>query len=392
MALHISENLKRLRHSRELTQEKFAEIIGVSSQSVSKWECGDNFPDIALLPAIANFFEITVDELLGMNEISGEARIAEAHAKTAELRKPKTQHNEIIKLWSELARDMPNNWTVQMYYAYYFSDYGNGGVDKGTRELNLAHKREVIPVYERILDNCTDDDIRGKTLALLANVYAELHEFDKAHEIANRLPTAIVCREYLNEQIAIQEINKFIAEGKFENKEALKSADREAVEKLIAPFERGFEAFMQRTNNSLINIQSNRDRFGLVSAEENLRQAELLNALVTVAHMDCPELLDPRGHYMNMTAAYCRLGEIDNALDYLEKYIDEEIIRVPWSQMANHITWETNEFGNSVPKILLEPERKLVKGMFELHPEYAALLDQPRYIAAMEKLYEGEPE
>ena len=48
-----------------LTQKKLAELIGVSSQAVSKWEQKISCPDIMLLPRIADVFEITIDELFG---------------------------------------------------------------------------------------------------------------------------------------------------------------------------------------------------------------------------------------------------------------------------------------------------------------------------------------
>ena len=60
-------NIKALRKRKHLTQEQFAERIGVSSQAVSKWETGVCYPDISLLPVIAQFFDITIDELLGFS-------------------------------------------------------------------------------------------------------------------------------------------------------------------------------------------------------------------------------------------------------------------------------------------------------------------------------------
>lgn len=68
--LFISENLKYLRKQKDLTQEEVAEMIGVSAQSVSKWERGDTFPDITLLPALANLYKTSVDAIIGMDKIN----------------------------------------------------------------------------------------------------------------------------------------------------------------------------------------------------------------------------------------------------------------------------------------------------------------------------------
>lgn len=54
-----------------MTQDQLAQVLGVSPQLISKWECGDWYHDITLLPAIANFFEITVDELIGNDKKTG---------------------------------------------------------------------------------------------------------------------------------------------------------------------------------------------------------------------------------------------------------------------------------------------------------------------------------
>lgn len=59
----FSENLRRLRLSKNLTQEQAAEALSVSPQSVSRWECGNTFPDVMLLPEIARLYAVTVDDL-----------------------------------------------------------------------------------------------------------------------------------------------------------------------------------------------------------------------------------------------------------------------------------------------------------------------------------------
>ncbi len=61
----IGENIAILRKKKGLTQEALASTIGVSSQSISKWENNTNMPDIMLLPIIADIFNISIDELFG---------------------------------------------------------------------------------------------------------------------------------------------------------------------------------------------------------------------------------------------------------------------------------------------------------------------------------------
>lgn len=55
MKLNIGETIKRLRKERGITQDEFAEVLGVSCQSVSRWENDNCYPDIELIPTIAEF-------------------------------------------------------------------------------------------------------------------------------------------------------------------------------------------------------------------------------------------------------------------------------------------------------------------------------------------------
>ena len=68
MNLSIGANIRRIRLERNLTQDEVATHLGTSFQAVSKWERGDGYPDIEMLPAMANYLGITVDELLGVSE------------------------------------------------------------------------------------------------------------------------------------------------------------------------------------------------------------------------------------------------------------------------------------------------------------------------------------
>lgn len=60
---HFSHNLRRLRLAKGLTQEQLSAMLGVSIQSISRWECGNTLPDVMLLPEIARLYGVTVDDL-----------------------------------------------------------------------------------------------------------------------------------------------------------------------------------------------------------------------------------------------------------------------------------------------------------------------------------------
>lgn len=69
------------RRKKSVTQEELADYLGVSKAAVSKWESGQNYPDVALLPVIAAYFSISVDELLGYEEQMVQEEIKELYHK-----------------------------------------------------------------------------------------------------------------------------------------------------------------------------------------------------------------------------------------------------------------------------------------------------------------------
>ena len=71
----IGEKIAELRKNRKMTQEELANVIGVSSQSISKWENNTTMPDILLLPIIAEIFEVTLDELFSIEKNQKTKRI-----------------------------------------------------------------------------------------------------------------------------------------------------------------------------------------------------------------------------------------------------------------------------------------------------------------------------
>ena len=66
--------LKTLRKEKDLTQEQLAEQLGISGRTVSRWETGSNMPDISLLVEIAEFYNISVTELIDGERRSGDMK------------------------------------------------------------------------------------------------------------------------------------------------------------------------------------------------------------------------------------------------------------------------------------------------------------------------------
>ena len=76
--LKIGEKIKSKRKELEYTQEELANILYVTKAAVSKWENGESYPDITLLPSIASFFGVSCDELLGVDTKEKEEKSGKA--------------------------------------------------------------------------------------------------------------------------------------------------------------------------------------------------------------------------------------------------------------------------------------------------------------------------
>ena len=106
MNLNFAENLKKLRKDKEITQEKLAEVLGVTSQSVSRWELNICYPDLELLPIIANYFGVTIDSLLSNDACSKELDFEKFKNKISEM---DDDTADKINFINEYCRKYPRN-------------------------------------------------------------------------------------------------------------------------------------------------------------------------------------------------------------------------------------------------------------------------------------------
>lgn len=107
MKLAIGENICNYRRKNDLTQEALADRLGVTYQSVSRWENGTTYPDLELIPAIAEVLAVTVDELLGMPQLEKEKRAKETFD---ELRRACIKRDYDTEKIVNLLRDIRRNY------------------------------------------------------------------------------------------------------------------------------------------------------------------------------------------------------------------------------------------------------------------------------------------
>ena len=195
-SLNIADNIFRLRHDKKITQERLAEFIGVTKASVSKWETGQSTPDISLLPQLAAFFDVTVDELIGYA--------------------PQLSKEQIQKLYQEFAAGFAERpfeevmAETQAYVKRYYSCYP---LLFGISALWLNHYRmadgqdkqseiliSISGLCEHIKRNCKDVGICGDIIVLQAIVHLQL---GRTQEVIDALEESLKPYKLVNQSDAI---------------------------------------------------------------------------------------------------------------------------------------------------------------------------------------------
>ena len=188
MNLSLGENIKRKRIERKLTQEEVATHLGVSFQSVSKWERGEGYPDIELLPSLANYFDVSVDELLGMSNREKAEKYENINNCWAQNNRS-GKNDENVNLMREALKMFPNDALLLVQLSTSLEKL------EGTPEEKEKHLRESIAVQEQIINYCDDCEVRGATLFNICFAYEKIGEHEKALEQAKKLPNLYKSRE-----------------------------------------------------------------------------------------------------------------------------------------------------------------------------------------------------
>lgn len=195
--INIGENIKRLRLNRKLTQEALAEFLGVTFQSVSRWERGESYPDITLLPAIASFFDVSFDELMGRDDIEKRKRIKKYIDEYNDLRMKNTPY--VLEQMSKAVKEFPGEYDLLVRYLELLI-YEKSSADADSESI----VEEVEAIYCKILSYCTDDQIRIQAKRLVCMYYNTLGHVtgkekyvEKKMQIADEMPNMINSKEYL---------------------------------------------------------------------------------------------------------------------------------------------------------------------------------------------------
>lgn len=213
MQLDLGNNIRNLRHRDKRTQEALAEALGVTSQAVSRWEAGGSYPDMSLIPSIANYFGVTIDELFGYHN-ERENKINSLISRIQEMKWKNngadTNMNETIALARNALVEFPGNdrlmvCLASVLYTAGYSRYGehhltdSEGYDvyDTQRHREYAEWREAVTLYEKALLTLEDGDFRRVAVGELMQLYVNMGMYEKSHALAEKAPGIYSTKEYM---------------------------------------------------------------------------------------------------------------------------------------------------------------------------------------------------
>lgn len=231
MNVYFSDNIRRLRKGRDMTQEALADFLGVTFQAVSKWERGESYPDIELLPKIAGLFDVTTDNLLGVDAQKSEEEIL-AYIDRFDNGKYKGSDGPLAFM-TEAFGKYPADFRITVRYMHALI---NDNADSGNY---LKNKKEILSVYDRIQSFCTNDRIRMYAKNLLIHYYRTLLTVENSG-ITERDVFGLI-----DEMPGIQDSKEYLMSYMPPDPETIKKGCRELFDQLLYCFDNAVSHYSQ---------------------------------------------------------------------------------------------------------------------------------------------------
>lgn len=172
MEIRMGRKIKALRKQKNISQEVLAQVLGVSFQAVSKWETGATMPDVALIPAIAGFFEVSTDELFDFNLLEQERKVMDICGAAADIRDERPAEAEAML--REGLKQFPGNEIILNNLLYTMR----------APERN----EEVVTLCKSILEVTRLDDVKYDVLRILAETYHAMGEQSLVKPTLEQIP------------------------------------------------------------------------------------------------------------------------------------------------------------------------------------------------------------
>ena len=230
MKLTLAENIRAFRKERRLTQEQFAEAMGVTVGSVYKWETGQTIPELGMLVKIADFFDTSMDALLGYRvKDNRTAAIAEKLREYCRVRNP-----EALAEAEKALKKYPNTFEVVHGCAQVYAFFGIGSKDhtEARRALELYEQAKLL-IMQNHDPKISEQTISGE----MAAAWMILGEREKSIELLKKNNAGGVYSNTIGIMLALdlkkrEEAEPFLAESLPLNTTIQRSVERNQLSRV----------------------------------------------------------------------------------------------------------------------------------------------------------------
>ncbi len=188
MTVQIGSIIKKLRIEKKVTQEMLATSLGVTPQAISRWETCAVYPDIELLPALADYFSVSIDELLGYRLSERETVLAKIKKEAERLAQVGTVEERISHCRCALLR-YPFDFDLKLHLAVALCHQYSDASEKN------APTEEIEALLLSIVEHCNDMDIRYSAIFTWCDLLGEAGRGQQAKELIDRYCTPMKYRK-----------------------------------------------------------------------------------------------------------------------------------------------------------------------------------------------------
>ena len=359
-SLNISENIIRLRREKKITQEELADFVGVTKASVSKWENRQSLPDILLLPQLAAFFNVSIDELVGY--------------------RPQLSREQIQKLYQELSSQFASQpfdevmdrcrKLVKQYYSccpFLFQVcvlWLNHFMLAQGQEQQKGILKEASELCGHILEDSRDIGLCNDTVILRASIDLLL---GKAETVIETLEEAVNPYRLAGQSDTIL-VQAYQLAGKTEKAEDFTQISM-------------FRHLINFIEDSVWHMELHKD--DLAVCDETIRRIDGIDHLYGIRRLN----VNTAAQFQLQSAiVYSLHGRKEEALERLEQYaavirwmFEGENLRMHGDDYFDRISvwYESCDLGNQVPR-----DRETIKNsalQAFSHPSFAPLSEDAKF-------------
>lgn len=361
--INIAKVIAHKRKEKEITQNALANYLGVSKASVSKWETGQSYPDITLIPHIATYFNITIDELMGYE--------------------PQLSKEEIRHLYHQLAADFANkpfddvmehcHEIIKKYYSC-FPLLLQMALLFFNHHMLSPHKEQPKEILEEAISLCRR--IQSESCDTLLSKEALEFEVVGFQMMGN--PKQVL--EILGEDVSPMS----------QTTENMATAYQQ-----LGNIDKAMELTQIAMYQHLLSLIGNATQLITLHTESLERVNMIADRVITIINTFKVDHLNPNSSvqtYFCFAQTYCLLGQTDKAIDMLERYCNvctNELfpLTLHGDSFFDRIDGWFKDFdlGNIAPRNEKVVKQNIIDSVKD-NPAFAVLAEELRFQEIVKKL------